>query len=204
MDLDLAYDQEGHLLDQEDILLDVYREAESYETYPKKKGEKQKYRAAGRILAWLGLATPNKFAEFGYKPSRILLRLNYNLKTPKPNKYAATYEEIDAIELIFDAALGEDKGAPTLRSFARNVLGVLGLVRFTRRCDPIPTPELREMAGHRRQKERSFRKEQRRRRQGEKACTQGTVKHSDENNQSGVARDPRLMNRSRPRWSTSD
>jgi hypothetical protein len=167
VNLDLEYDIEGYYLEQEDILLDVYRKAQSCEKKHNTKKHNRHYRAVGRMLAWLGLAAPDKYSEFGHKPSRVLLRLKYNPnKRLKSKKIVPTCEEADAIELIFDAALGESKCKPDLRLFACNVLGVLGLVRFTKLGEVIPTFEFRAMASYRRTKERGFREAQSRRRRG--------------------------------------
>jgi hypothetical protein len=166
MNLDLECDAEGYYLDQEDILLDVYRKAQSYRSKPTTNNQTRHYRAAGRILAWLGLATLDKFSEFGHKPSRLLLRLKYDpSKRLKSSQLNATCEEADAIELIFDAVFGEGKCDEALKSFACNVLGGFGLVKFTKCGEAIPTSELRAMAGYRRDKERRFREAQRCRRE---------------------------------------
>jgi hypothetical protein len=76
------------------------------------------------------------------------------LKSSKP---VASYVDIDVIESLLEAGLGADHCSAELRAFVCNVLGVLGLVRFTEGGEPIPTRVLRKLVSVCRQQDRYLR-----------------------------------------------
>jgi hypothetical protein len=152
----------SNLLDKTKWLREIYDRASKYKPDLVKECEPETFRATGRVLAWLDLAERKKHAEFGYKATSFLVqriaRRGLEEERLKSTKQAASFVDIDVIESLFEAALsGKDHCSATLRGFVCNVLGVLGLVRFTEGAEPIPTRVLRKLVSVCRQHDRYLR-----------------------------------------------
>jgi hypothetical protein len=148
--------------DKSEGLNEVYELASKYKPDLTKTRKTEIFRETGHVLAWLDLAEPKKGAKFGYKATSFLVqriaRRALEEKRLKSNKCAASYVDIDVIESLFEAAVSsKDDCSVELRSFVGNVLGVLGLVRFTEGGEPIPTRVLRKLVGVCRQQDRYVR-----------------------------------------------
>jgi hypothetical protein len=138
-------------------LLRIYRQASKYGSQLMEKRKEEGFLVAGRVLAWLGLAQAEDRAELRYEPTSYLLQVMANGLTkerPKSSKLVGSYADVDVIESLLEAALEQDNCAPDLRGFVCNVLGVLGMVRFTEPGEAIPTRFLRKLVGTCRQQER--------------------------------------------------
>jgi hypothetical protein len=77
-----------------------------------KEHETEIFRAAGRVLAWVGLAEAKKGAKFGYKATSFLVqrigRRGLEEERLKSSKPVASYVDIDVIESLLEAGLGAD------------------------------------------------------------------------------------------------
>jgi hypothetical protein len=146
------------LLDETEWLPELYKRAIAYDPDLVKDEEKETLHTASRVLAWLGLAEPNKDADFGYEASSFLVHriAQRGLKEErlKSVKVAAFYSDMDVIESIFEGALGEEKWSQDLKAFVLNVLSVLGLVKFAASGEAVPTRFLRKLVGTCRQEDR--------------------------------------------------
>jgi len=154
-------------------LPELYERALRFNLELVKESETERFRATGRVLAWLDFAEPNKDAECGYKATSFLLqriaRRGLDEKRLKSSKPAASYVDIDVIEsLLEEAVSSKDRRNDKLRAFVCNVLGVLGLVRFTKDGEPIPTRVLRKLVSVCRQQDR-YRRARRQNREGASA-----------------------------------
>lgn len=112
-----------------------------------------------RILKWLGLVEPDKAHAFGFKPTHLLESIvaKRHLRPLKDSKKAcASTEDTDVLNSIFDAAVAYEDHCYVC-TLARVLLYVLGLVRYSRDGDEIPTQELRQLAAERREDERNQR-----------------------------------------------
>jgi hypothetical protein len=142
-----------NLSDETNWLAEVYDRASAY--HPDLANDLHK---TSRVLSWLGLAEPNKDADFGYEASSFLVHRvaqgglkDERLKSPK---VAASYSDIDVIESIFEGASGGEKWlSQEMKAFVLNVLSVLGLVKFAGNDDAIPTRFLRKLVGTCRQED---------------------------------------------------
>jgi hypothetical protein len=72
----------------------------------------------------------------------------------KTNKHDPTAEDIDTIDSILYAALGDDKFCTNAQSFARLVLEGLGLIHPTDGLEYVPSRLLRKLAAERRNEDR--------------------------------------------------
>src|SRR5580700_5587743 len=137
------------LLDETEWLPELYKRAIAYDPDLVKDEEKETLHTASRVLAWLGLAEPNKDADFGYEASSFLVHriAQRGLKEErlKSVKVAAFYSDMDVIESIFEGALGEEKWSQDLKAFVLNVLSVLVLVKFAASGEAVPTRFLRKL-----------------------------------------------------------
>jgi hypothetical protein len=137
-------------------LLRIYRQASKCGSQLIEKRKDVGFLVAGRVLAWLGLAQAEDHAELRYEPTSYLLQVMANGLTnerPKSSKLAGSYADVDVIESLLEAALEQDNCAPDLRGLVCDVLGVLGMVKFTERGEAIPTRFLRKLVGTCRQEE---------------------------------------------------
>ncbi len=143
--------------DQDLTLLRIYRRASKYGSQLIEERKKEGVLVAGRVLAWLGLAQADDSAELGYEPTSYLFQViadGLKNERPRSNKLAGRYTDVDVIESLLQAALKQDNCAPDLRGFVCDVLGVLGMVKFTENGEAIPTRFLRKLVGTCRQEER--------------------------------------------------
>jgi hypothetical protein len=111
------------------------------------------------ILEWLGLIEADSSCAFGYKTTERLERIfveRHEHPLKDSNKASASIEEIDVINSVFDAAVTEED-QPYVCPLAGVLLHKLGLVRYTRNGDEIPTHDLRLLAAERREGERNRR-----------------------------------------------
>jgi hypothetical protein len=149
-------------IDEKEWLPKLYDRASKYNPDLTGRRAVETFRATGRILAWLDLARSNQKAKFGYEASGFLeqriSRLGLKKERPKSSKPAASYVDIDVIESFLDGAFGKDHCSADVRAFVCNVLGVLGLVRFTEDGEAIPTRVLGKLVSVCRQQERYQRK----------------------------------------------
>jgi hypothetical protein len=108
-------------------------------------------RAVAKVFLFLGFATPDKESLLGYMPTKYLIEIigRRPKRRLKSKKELWDFEDLDFLESILEAALGEGCFDPDLRAFVFNVLGALGLIRYTKRGGEIPTPQLREIAAWR-------------------------------------------------------
>jgi hypothetical protein len=165
----------SNLLDKTKWLPELYKRASAFDPELLEEHKAESFCVSGQVLAWLDLAEPNEDADFGYEATRFLVqriaRRGLEEERLKSSKPAASYVDIDVIESIFDAVFGEHQCSRELRAFVCNVLGVLGLVRFTEGGEPIPTRVLRKLVSVCRQEARYLRT----RRQTEDGTTAGKV-----------------------------
>jgi hypothetical protein len=151
----------SNLLDKTKWLPELYDRASAFDPELIKQHKTESVCVSGQVLAWLDLAAPNEDADFGYEATRFLVqtiaRRGLWKKRLKSSKPAASYADIDVIESLFDGVFGEHRCSRELRAFVCNVLGVLGLVRFTESGEPIPTRVLRKLVSVCRQEARYLR-----------------------------------------------
>jgi hypothetical protein len=153
----LACEQNESGSAERDILLEVVCSILGYA--PHTKTEIKKCKAAGRMLARLGMATVDKKKQFDCKPG-YLLKL-YLRRLAKKGRIESTKEssssfDRDCIDSILDAGLGSDNSDKEIRSFVSEVLGVLRLLCYTKNGDHIPTKLPKKIAAWRRNQEREM------------------------------------------------
>jgi hypothetical protein len=107
--------------------------------------------AVAKVFLFLGFATPDKENLLGYMPTKYLIEIiaQRPKRRLKSKKELWDFEDLDFLESILEAALGEGCFDPDVRAFVFNVLGALGLIRYTKRGGEIPTRQLREIAASR-------------------------------------------------------
>jgi hypothetical protein len=107
--------------------------------------------AVAKVFFFLGFATPDKDSLLGYVPTKCLFKIisRRPKRKLKSKKSLWDFADLDVLESILEAALGEGCFDPDVRAFVFNVLGALGLIRYTKRGREIPTPQLRDIAAWR-------------------------------------------------------
>jgi hypothetical protein len=115
------------------------------------EGTESRIQAVAKVFLFLGLATSDEESRLGYRPTRHLIELIARMpkRRLKSKKELWDFEDLDLLESILEAALGEGWFDPDLRRFVFNVLGALGLIRYAKRGGEVPTPQLRELAAWR-------------------------------------------------------
>jgi hypothetical protein len=139
-----------------DIMLEVVSSILGYA--PHTKNQIKKCKAAGRTLAWLGMATVDKKRQFDCKPG-YLLKLyggDWQKGAIESTKESSSSFDKDCIDSILDAGLGRDNSNEELRDFVRKVLGVLRLLCYAKNGDQVPTKLLKKIAVWRRNEEREM------------------------------------------------
>jgi hypothetical protein len=142
------------IFDGQTILLKLYKQLTSYGRSLERTTQMND--AGGRLMTWLGFAEPNKAAGIGYTATRYLAQILHVRKGQRSesSKPAATYSDIDVIESALEGAFGDESTAPAVRRFLSDLLWLLGLVRFTKDREAIPTSFLRKLVASCRQQER--------------------------------------------------
>jgi len=110
---------------------------------------------------WLNLANPDIESPFKWNPTEDLMELvaKRRKRLPKSKKEYVSAVDEETFAAIFDAALPGDMMLQA--GHALLVLEFLGLVRYTRSGDQVPTQALRELvADRRRLDERDWRFEE--------------------------------------------
>jgi hypothetical protein len=139
-----------------DILLEVVSSILGYP--PHTESEIQKCKAAGHMLAWLGMGTVDKKKQFDCKPG-YLLKLyggDWQKGRIESTKESSSSFDRDCIDSILDAGLGKDNSDEEIRDFVSEVLGVLRLLCYAKNGDHIPTKLLKKIAVWRRNEEREM------------------------------------------------
>ena len=89
--------------------------------------------AAGKMLLWLGLATPDNESPLGLKPSHELIRLivKPRKRVVRSKKRLPTAPDEEAINMILDAALRDVVGRTwCVTGYVLSVLGYVGLLNL--------------------------------------------------------------------------
>jgi hypothetical protein len=141
-------------LPKRDILLEVLSHVLGRP--PRSRNEKNKCKAAYRVMAWLGLGTIDKAENVDFKLG-YLLQL-YGSDWTKggivfPKREASQFDR-DVIESVLDAGLGEEADDIELRESVTNVLAPLRLICYAGARPEIPTKILRKLAVWRRREDR--------------------------------------------------
>jgi hypothetical protein len=111
----------------------------------------RRIQAMAKVFLFLGFATLDEENRMGHRPTRYLAEIiaRRPKRRLKSKKELWDFEDLDFLESILEAALGEGWFDPDLRAFVFNVLGALGLIRYAKRGGEIPTAQLREIAAWR-------------------------------------------------------
>jgi hypothetical protein len=146
------------LLGKTKWLPEIYKRASKCSPDLTGRRQRETLRATSRVLTWLDLAEPNKGVQTGYEATSFLVqriaRLGLEADRVKSSKQAASYVDIDVIESLLEGGVGADHCSVEVRGFVCDVLGVLGLVRFTEGGEPIPARVLRKLVSVCRQQDR--------------------------------------------------
>jgi hypothetical protein len=104
--------------------------------------------AAAKVFYFLGFVVTDKESSFGYKPTECLMRILAGKPKRLLRSRKADWDFLDLhlLESILQAALTAGCFQQNHRLFVFDVLGGLGLIRYTTRGGEIPTPYLREIA----------------------------------------------------------
>jgi hypothetical protein len=139
-----------------DIMLEVVSSILGYA--PHTKSEIDKCKAAGRVLAWLGMATVDKKRQFNCKPGYLLKLYGGDWQKGKieSTKESSSSFDKDCIDSILDAGLGRDSTDEEIRGFVSDVLGVLRLLCYAKNGGQVPTKLLKKIAVWRRSQEREM------------------------------------------------
>jgi hypothetical protein len=142
------------MLERKTTLLDLYTQLRSYRVSPECTAKMND--AGGRLMTWLGFAKRNKSVDKGYVATNYLLRIPHTPgdKRLASGKPAATYSDIDVVESALEGAFKSDSPSPAVRRFLVDLLRLLGLVKYTKGGEAIPTRFLRKLVASCRQQER--------------------------------------------------
>ena len=140
-----------------DILLEVASNVLGYD--PHTNSEIKQCKAAGRVLAWLGMATIDKKRQFDCEPGYLLKLYGGDWQKGKieSTKESSSSFDRDCIDSILDAGLGRDNSNEEIRGFVSKMLGVLRLLCYAKNDDQVPTKLLKKIAVWRRSQEREMR-----------------------------------------------
>jgi hypothetical protein len=145
-----------HRIEEEntDDLRQIYQWTSSYYLYETRDNKLDE--AAGRFLTWLGLAAPDSEAPTGYRPSDFLFQVKNELskKRRRSQRHAAYDADIDVFESAYEGAFGNTRLDPAVKRFLADMLSLIGLVRFTKGDEAIPTRFLRKLVATVRQQDR--------------------------------------------------